>query len=372
MTCTPGGRSGSSEVDERKFRLVFVILLAVAVSVIFVAMIRGFLMTILLAAIFSGLIQPLYQRFLRLFGGHKNVASALTLIVIFIAVGGPLLAFLGILASQAVQVVQAAGPWIEGQIDKPDNLERLMERFPALERLEPYQEEITSALGKAVGAVGNFLASGLSATTKKTVTFLFHSFLLFFTMFFFLKDGGRILSKILSYVPLMDLDKQRIVDKFEEVTRATLMGTLVIGIIQGGLAGIAFAVAGIQGAVFWGTVMTFLSIIPGVGAPFVWIPAVVYLLTAGQIATGVALGLFCALVVGTVDNFLRPRLVGRRARMHELLILFGTLGGIILFGVAGFIIGPIVAALFVTVWEIYGTVLHETMGRWGNGKEGEV
>lgn len=369
-TCTPGGKSGSAYVDERKFKLVFVIVLVILVTALFLAMIRGFLLTILLAAIFAGLVHPLYSRLGRLFRGRKNLASATTIVIIVIAVGGPLLTFLGILASQALEVVHKAAPWVEGQIEQPGALSRLMERFPVLERLEPYQEEITRALGKAVGAVGNFLASGLSATTKKTVTFLFHAFLLFFTMFFFLKDGNAILAKILSYIPLTDVDKRRIVDKFLDVTRATLKGTLVIGIIQGGLAGIAFAVAGISGAVFWGTVMTILSFIPGVGTPLVWIPAVIYLLAVGQVSAGILLGLFCAVVVGTVDNFLRPRLVGRSAKMHDLLILFGTLGGIVFFGVVGFIIGPVVAALFVTIWEIYGTILRETMGRSENGGEG--
>lgn len=352
-------------MDENKFRLAFAILLAVAISAFFIAMVRPFLMTIFLAAIFAGLAQPLYRRLLAPLRGRKSLASLLTLLIVLVAVAGPLLTFLGVLASQAVQVAQSVGPWIESHVGEPGSFARLQERFPALERLEPYRDEIIAKLGQAVGAVGNFLVGELSAATRRTVTFFFHLFLLVFTMFFFLKDGHAILARVLSFVPLSEGDKHLIVDKFTSVTRATFKGTLVIGVLQGSLAGAAFAVAGIDGAVFWGTVMTVLSIIPGLGTALVWVPAAVYLGAVGRPGAAVALAVFCALVVGSVDNLLRPRLVGRDVKMHQLLILFGTLGGLALFGVVGFIIGPVVAALFVTVWDIYGTVSRDAMDKHG-------
>ena len=150
-------------------------------------------------------------------------------------------------------------------------------------------------------------------------------------------------------------------EKFTSVTRATLKGTAVIGILQGIVAGLAFAVVGIPSAVFWGTIMTILSVIPGIGSALVWGPAAVILAASGHYAKAIGLALFCGLVVGSLDNFLRPRLVGKDTQMHELLILFGTLGGIFMFGAVGIIIGPIVAALFVTVWEIYGVAFKEVL-----------
>jgi predicted PurR-regulated permease PerM len=234
-----------------------------------------------------------------------------------------------------------------------------------LERLEPYRAEILTRLGQAVGALGNFFVSTLSTATKFTINFLFHFFILIYAMFFFLMDGKKLLDRILYYIPLSDEDERNMLDKFVSVSRATLKGTLIIGIIQGGLAGIGFAVAGIQGAVFWGTIMMLLSIIPGVGPAVVWVPGVVYLFVTGHTLSGILLALYCGLIVGTADNFLRPRLVGRDLKMHDLLILLGTLGGIMLFGVAGFIIGPILAALFKTVWEIYGTVFRDVLPHHG-------
>jgi predicted PurR-regulated permease PerM len=124
---------------------------------------------------------------------------------------------------------------------------------------------------------------------------------------------------------------------------------------------LAFAVVGIQGALFWGTIMAVLSIIPGVGTALVWVPAAIVLGAGGHVMKAVGLAVFCAVVVGAVDNVLRPMLVGKDTQMHELLILFGTLGGIVMFGVVGLIIGPIIAALFVTVWEIYGVVFQDVL-----------
>jgi predicted PurR-regulated permease PerM len=344
-----------------KTQVVFVVILLVAISALFVAMTRKFLLTILLAAIFSGLAQPLYTALFRLVRGRKKIASLLTLVVILVVIVGPLLAFLGVLTSQAVQIANAAGPWIEKQVEAHRAGGSFVSRFPALERLEPYREQIIGKLGEAVGAIGNFIVGGLSAVTRGTVNFLFLFFILLYAMFFFLSDGKAILRKFLSYVPLSEDDKELLVGRFMSVSRATIKGTLAIGIVQGSLAGLAFAAAGIHKAVFWGTLMTVLSIIPGLGTALVWVPAVVYLLVVGRPAAGVGLALFCAVIVGSADNFLRPRLVGKDVKMHELFILFGTLGGVLFFGVVGFIIGPVIAALFITIWDIYRVVFEESL-----------
>ena len=156
------------------------------------------------------------------------------------------------------------------------------------------------------------------------------------------------------------------------VTRATIKGTLVIGIIQGALAGIGFWAAGIDGAAFWGTIMAILSIVPGVGAALIWIPGVIYLFLIGQTLPAMLLAAWCAAVVGTVDNILRPMLVGKDAKMPDLLILVGTLGGLFLFGPIGFIVGPIVCGLFLTVWEIYGTTFKDILPPVRSLASGEV
>lgn len=134
------------------------------------------------------------------------------------------------------------------------------------------------------------------------------------------------------------------------------------------LTGAAFAVIGIPSSIFWGTVTAIMSLVPGIGTAIVWLPASIILATSGHYGQAIGLFVFCSLVVGGLDNFLRPRLVDQDTRMHELLILFGTLGGILMFGPVGIIIGPIMSALLVTVWEIYGVAFKESLP--GNGLPG--
>ena len=182
-----------------------------------------------------------------------------------------------------------------------------------------------------------------------------------YAMFFFLRDGGMIIERIFYYTPLDHEDEMRVLERLTSVTRATIKGTLVIGMIQGALAGVGFWFAGIGGAAFWGTIMTVLSVVPGIGAALVWVPAVIYLFIIGQSWTAVLLLAWCAAVVGTIDNVLRTRLVGKDAKMPDLLILLGTLGGLFLFGPIGFIVGPLVCGLFLTVWDIYGTTFKDIL-----------
>ena len=349
----------STDENRDRFAKSFLVFLAVVISIVFLLMIRRFLMAVLLAGIFSGMAFPLYRRFLRAFKGRKVLASTTTIFLALLVIVIPLTGFLGVAASQAVDVSQAVRPWIERQLSQPDAFDALLNRLPFFDRLQPYQDQITAKVGELAGSVGTFLVNSVAAATKGTVTFLLQLFIMLYAMFFFLIDGKSLLDRILYYMPLSPKEEDRMVEKFVSVARATLKGTLVIGILQGGLAGIALFLAGIGGAAFWGTVMVVLSIIPGIGTALVWVPAVIYLIAGGHYGAGIALAVWCGVVVGTVDNVLRPRLVGKDTKMSDLLILLSTLGGIFLFGAVGFIIGPIVAALFVTVWDIYGITFKE-------------
>ena len=195
-----------------------------------------------------------------------------------------------------------------------------------------------------------------------------------YTMFFFLLGGPGLLRGVLAYLPLTEGDKERMLERFVSVTRATLKGSVLIGVAQGTLGGLAFWAVGIDGALFWGAMMTVLSIIPGIGGALVWVPAAIVLVATGEIWRGIGLAAFCGLGIGSVDNLLRPILVGRDTQMHELMIFFSTLGGLLLFGAMGFILGPILAALFVTAWEMFGTTFRSELAcgagvRCGNPAE---
>lgn len=346
--------------SQEPFRKPFLVGLTFGITLLFLFMIREFLLSVLMAAIFSGMAYPLYSGFLRRMKGRRPWASVSTIAVILVVVGFPLLALLGLVANQAVEITQAAGPWMERQISGVGGLDQrlgelpFLSDLPGLRSLVPTGEEIVGKVGEAVSAVGSFLVGSLADVTRGTLGFFLQLFILLYAMFFFLMDGRRILDRILLHVPLSPVDEERLLEKFVSVTRATLKGSLLIGIIQGCLAGVAFWLAGVPGAAFWGTITVVASIIPAIGVALIWGPAVIYLMLSGHPGAGLGLLLWSALVVSTIDNFLRPRLVGRDTRMSDLLILLSTLGGLILFGPTGFIVGPVVAALFVTVWHLYG------------------
>lgn len=337
-----------------RVRKAFLLFLVIVITAAFLYMVRGFLMTILLAALAAGLANPVYLRLRRAFGGREALASAATVLLTLILVVGPVATIVGVVARQAYTVTQTAGPRVQELTQQSEHLEDLMVRLPFGERILPYRGQILTRVGEAAERLGHLLVGWLSSMTLGTLTFILQFIILLYAMFFFLIEGRETLDRSLKLLPLTHDDKEELVGRFMSVTRATLKGTFLIGGLQGILHGLAFWVAGINGALFWAVVMTLLSVVPGVGAALVWLPVAIYLIIIGQTTAGIGLLLFCGLVVGSVDNVLRPRLVGRDIGMSELMIFFSTIGGLALFGPFGFILGPLLAALFISIWGIVG------------------
>jgi len=353
-----------STISGTNLRTAFVLLLVVAVTALFLAVTWPFFKPLLLGALLAGLFHPLYRWITRLLGGRASLGAAVTLLVLLVLGLGPVSAFLGIVLQQALTMSDQAIPWLSQHLGAASTFnvhDWLVQRFPALAKYVPSQEQLLEHAGTAAKTAGAFLVTFASRMTATTATFFLNLFVMLYAMFFFFKDGHKILERIFYYTPLSDEDETRMLARLTSITRATVKGTLVIGVVQGALAGVAFWVAGIDGAALWGTIMTILSIIPGIGAALVWLPVVIFLFVTGQYLTATLLAAWCAAVVGTVDNFLRPVLVGRDAKMPDLLILIGTLGGLFLFGPIGFIVGPIVCGLFLTVWDIYGATFREVL-----------
>jgi len=364
-----------SSISATKFRTGFVLLLVLAVSALFVAVAWPFLKPLLLGAMLAGLCRPLHLWVVRLVGGRRSLGAALTLLILFFLVAGPISAFIGLVVGQALNVSEQAIPWVQQHIGAANTFNAhdwLVHRFPTLANYVPDQAQLMEHVGTAAKSAGGFFVASMSRMTAGTAAFVLDLFVMIYAMFFFLRDGRAILEKIFYYTPLDHEDEGLVLQRLSSVTRATVKGTLVIGVIQGALAGIGFWVAGIDGAAFWGTIMAILSIVPGIGAALVWVPAVIYLFITGQTLTATLLLAWCAAVVGTVDNILRPMLVGKDAKMPDLLILVGTLGGLFLFGPIGFIVGPIVCGLFLTVWDIYGTTFKDVLPPVENLRTGEL
>jgi predicted PurR-regulated permease PerM len=350
------------EAEAAKTQRVTILLLTLAISVAFVGMIHQFLVALFLAAVFSGLADPAYQKILPRVGGRSGAAAAATLVGLMVIVLAPTLVLMNVIAVQAVELGQEVVPLIEEELNSPFDIEKLLPSWvPFRDQLEGSGPQVANKLKELAAVAGGFLVDGLSAATSGTARFFLELFVMVYAMFFFLRQGRSLVEKLIGYTPLPRDVQEVLIYKGLSVTRATVKGTLVIGLIQGALGGIAFAVAGIQGAAFWGAVMALASVIPSVGTAIVWVPAVLYLLLTGELVSGVGLGLWCALVVGSVDNLLRPVLVGGDTQMPDILVLVSTFGGLAIFGLAGLIIGPVIAALFVAMWQVYYVTFHDVL-----------
>jgi len=335
--------------------------LVAGISLLFLSMIQPFLMAIFMAALFAAMTRPVYLLLVDWLRGRRYLASFANLLLLLIVVLIPVSVLLGIFIAQAVNVGETVAPLVVKTLKEPGTFSDLLEQVPLYHYVAPYTDHITARAAESVEAIGKFLVGGVSTVALGTANFVFMTLVFFYTLFFFQIDGPKVVERILYYLPLNDHDERRMLERFTSVTRAMIKGTLLIGLLQGTLAGLAFGVAGVGNAVFWGIVMAVLSIVPGIGSAVVWVPASIMLIVQGHIVAGVGLLLFCGLVVGSVDNVLRPLLVGKDVNMHELMIFFGTLGGLFMFGMAGLLIGPLVASLFLTIWDIYGIAFKDML-----------
>lgn len=336
------------------FRRTLVLLLVGAVSAAFIAVIHDFLLTLFMAAIVSTMLHPLYRWVLGWCGGRRATASAIVLVGFILAIGIPLILFMGLVASEAIAVSRTLVPWIQERLSDPGTLSgQLPEWFPFSTTLEPYRTQILEKIGEAGSTAGTFLLDSFTSATRGTIDFFISLFVFLYAMFFFLMRGAELFHTTLSYLPLKASDRNRVVEKGLAVTRSTLKSILIIGLLQAVLVGGAFWAVGIQGAAFWATIILVLAAIPALGTPIVWGPAAAWLVFNDQLAAGIGLALWGTLVVGLVDNILRPRIVGEETRLPDLVVLVAILGGIGAFGALGIIVGPIIAAVFFVILEIY-------------------
>lgn len=328
----------------------FVVLIGVTILAYFI--IKPFLVPFLIAAILAHLFSPVYRFFLKFFRS-TGLSSVLACFLIVLIIILPILAVLSLVVNEIQGIVDNFSQNPEAAKKIVSELARNLSALPFFNSIEPdkiiSQETIVSAIK---GFSQNALAI-LQGTYKGVVHFIFVTFVMFFSLFYLFIDGKKLVKKIMQLSPLQDKYESILIDKFNSITRATIKGTTLIAIVQGFLGGVLFAATGVASPVLFGILMTISSVIPSVGSGLVWLPVGVVMMLFGHITEGIIILLAGALVISTIDNFMRPKLVGRDTQMHPLLILFSTLGGIALFGISGFIIGPIMISLLVALWDIY-------------------
>jgi predicted PurR-regulated permease PerM len=345
------------------YRRFLVLALFAGISVAFLWMVRDYLMALLLAAIFSTLLHPVYRRVVARCGRRRGLASALVLIGFVVAIGLPLVLMIGLVANEAVMLSKTFLPWLEQRIgDRTLLTEHLPDWLPFADALDPFREQIKARLADATRNAGGALFSGLTQATGNAIDFGIGLFVFLYAMFFFLMRGADLILVGLRYLPLDREDREEVVARGINAARATMKSILIIGLLQGVLIGLAFWVVGIKGAIFWGTVVVVLAAVPALGTPLVWGPAAVYLFINGQTAEAIGLVVWGVGVIGLIDNILRPRLVGEEAKLPDLIVLISILGGISVFGIVGIIAGPVLATVFFVVLDIYRHTFADALG----------
>ena len=227
----------------------------------------------------------------------------------------------------------------------------LVERLQDLLHLE--KTDLLTQLGEFLGRISNFLYANLAGLLKGVTNLVIDFFLMLIVAFYLLIDGRHAVDRLLALSPMPVSLNNKIKDEVLTTMRATLTGTVVLALLQGFLGGVGFWVFGVPNSPFWGTLMVFASVVPIVGTAMVWVPGGLYLLLVGH--TGPAVGMMCwCLTAGLLcDNFLRPKLIGGLGGLHPLLVFFAVLGGLLLFGVIGLVLGPMVLALLLSLLEVY-------------------
>ena len=334
----------------------FFLLLLAAVSLAFAGILWPLYEAIFWGVTLAIIFFPLHRRLLQRMPLRPNLAALTTLTLCLVVAILPMV-LLG------VSLIQEASHIYErlrtGQLNVGTYFQQIIAALPSwlvamLDRLGLLSiTELQQKLSATAVQGGQFIATRALNIGQNTFQFVISFGIMLYLLFFFLRDGQALAKRIRNAIPLQEHHKRDLSRKFTTVIRATVKGNIVVAASQGALGGLIFWVLGIQGPVLWGVLMAFLSLLPAVGAGLIWVPVAIYFLATGAVWQGVVLTAFGVFVIGLVDNILRPVLVGKDTKMPDYIVLISTLGGMALFGLTGFVIGPVIAALFMACWDLF-------------------
>ncbi|PKR88344.1 AI-2E family transporter [Pleomorphomonas diazotrophica] len=332
------------------------LLLTVLVTLAFAWVLWPFFGAILWATVVAILFAPLNRRLLGAMPGRPNMAATATIVIVLLMVIVPLVLISVALVNEAAAMFEQIK---SGEIDVGGYFQAVFNALPSWTKdflaeygfgeLGAVQDRLSGALTVA----SQYVAAQVVGISQSTVAFFISLALMLYLAFFLIRDGDRLFLRVRKAVPLNPAYKRALFAKFTTVVRATVKGVVLIAALQGLLGGLIFWFLGVHAPLLWGVLMMALSLLPAIGAAAVWVPVAIYLFATGAIWKAVVLILFGALVIGLVDNLLRPRLVGKDLRLPDYVVLISTLGGLAVFGLDGFVVGPAIAALFIAVWNIF-------------------
>ena len=325
--------------------------LLAAVSLAFLYLIGDFLLSIVWAIILAILFHPLHYHLTRHFGGRTTLAALITMLV------AVLLVFLPIAGVGSIIVKESSDLYHRALATDVSIYGYAVHSIPfaenLLDRAGVAPAEVPLRVVEVLRNAGARLAGGAVDFGVGVVQFIAKALVMLYLLFFLLRDGAKIGGAIMKALPLGDAKEIFLYERFSTTVRATIKGTLVVALAQGAIGAILFALVGIPSPVLWGMVMALLALIPGVGPALVWIPAAIMLYIAGSTGSAVTLVFGGIAILSTIDNLLRPVLMGRDTGMPDALVLLSVLGGIGAFGISGVILGPALAALFLASWQLF-------------------
>lgn len=338
---------------EKLERRTFLAML-VLVSLAFFWLMKPFVGPIFWAVAIALIFHPVQKYLLAHMGQRRTLVALITLAICLTIVVIPVLILAASLVAEGLALYQKVQ---DGQVRPGEYLDRVVESFPVIQGfLDQFNLDFNELRDRTVSAFmggSQFLAKQALGLGQNTFQFFLGLALMAYLAFFLLRDGDRLVDLLIRALPLGDERERLLFNKFAEVTRATVKGNLLIAIIQGGLGAFIFWALDINAALLWGVVMAIVSLLPAVGAALVWVPVAIYLAAVGDVIPAIILTLFGTVVIGLADNVLRPVLVGRDTKLPDYIVLLSTLGGIVMFGMTGFVMGPLVAALFMAFWGIF-------------------
>lgn len=344
-------------LDSKTLQGRTLVALVLALTALFAAVLWPLAGAISWAVFIAVVFAPMQERATHLLRGRRGWAAGLTLAIIVVMVLLPM-TLLGLSVTREAGALYARLK--SGDIQLADYFQRMMTVLPdwarswlartGIDELPALQARLAQALGDS----RNWITARAVLIGQGTLDFVIQFFVMLYLLFFLLRDGRDLADKAARALPLEPGHTKRLLGQFATVVRATVKGNVVVALVQGALGWLAFWFLDINAALLWGAVMAVLSLLPAVGAAMVWAPVAIYLATTGSLWSGLGLAAWGVLVIGLVDNVLRPVLVGKQTRLPDWLVLVATLGGLAVFGPSGFVIGPVIAASFIVGWEILG------------------
>lgn len=353
FTWSPELHMNSSEFQKKTF-----LLLLTVVSIAFVWIIWPFFGAVFWGTVLAIMFAPLYRRLLAVTRGRQNLAALATLVLCLVIVILPLTFITASLVQEGINFYQKLQ---SGELHFGTHLQQVINALPRwmVDLLDRFGFGNISALQEKLSASmmegSNFIAAQVFTVGQNTFEFIVSFGIMLYLLFFLLREGSAVSGRIRQAIPLSMEHKRYLFSKFITTLRATVKGNIAVAAVQGALGGVIFWILGIQGPLFWGVLMAFLSLLPAIGAALIWVPVAIYFFITGDIWSGVILTAFGVLVIGLIDNILRPILVGKDTQMPDYVVLISTLGGMALFGLNGFIIGPVIAALFIAAWDLFSS-----------------